>query len=232
MGQAGIKWTTTDRFSSEHGVKICIHGHSKYGKTMLCSTAPRPFIISAEKGLLSLRKFSIPTAEVTSVQELTDVYKWVTTSKDANNFDTICLDSISEIGEVILANALTQVKDPRQAYGLMAEQLLQVIKAFRDLTGKHVYFISKTEPLKDEMTGQIKWGPMIPGRKVSPQIPYLFDEFFCIRLHPSKDTEGNHYRYLQTQPDLQYDAGDRSGSLSPIEPPDLTHIIKKIMSGA
>lgn len=225
----GLKWTSTERFSSEHGVKVCVYGASKYGKTKLCATAPRPLIISAEKGLLSLRGFSIPAIEVTTVEELTEAYNWLVSSRDAAQFDTVCLDSISEIGEVILAHALTQVKDPRMAYGEVIEKLSMVIRCFRDLPKKHVYFICKMEPLKDEMTGQVKWGPMLPGKKMGPQLPYFFDEFFCIRLHPSKDPSGNHYRYLQTAPDLQYDAGDRSGSLAPMEPPDLTHIFNKIM---
>jgi hypothetical protein len=67
----------------------------------------------------------------------------------------------------------------------------------------------------------------MPGSKLGPQLPYLFDEVF--RLGINKTPQGEQYRFLQTQPDLQCDAKDRSGALDPIEQPDLNHVITKIL---
>lgn len=221
-----LKFTTTDQAAQLHGVKVLVYGPSGVGKTTLCATAPAPIIISAEAGLLSLRKFTIPVIEIKTVEDLTEAHRWCMQSAEAAQFATVCIDSISEIGEVVLANAKRQVKDPRQAYGELLEKMMATIKAFRDLPGKHVYMAAKMEPVKDELTGVVRYMASMPGAKLGPQLPYLFDEVF--RMGINKTPQGEAYRFLQTQPDLQYDAKDRSGTLDPIEPPDLNHVFSKI----
>lgn len=222
-----LKFTMTDQASLQHGVKMLVYGLSGSGKTVLCSTAPVPVILSAEAGLLSLRRFSLPVIEIRSVEDLTEAHRWCLTSHEAKMFQTVCIDSISEIGELVLANAKKQVKDPRQAYGELIEKMMTTIKAYRDLPGKHVYMSAKMEPVKDEMTGIVRYMASMPGSKLGPQLPYLYDEVF--RLGINKTTQGEQYRFLQTSSDLQYDAKDRSGSLDPVEPPDLTRVINKIL---
>jgi len=222
-----IQFTTTDQASAKSGVKVLVYGDSGMGKTTLCATAPAPIIVSAESGLLSLRKFRIPVIEVKTIDQLTEAYNWALQSAEARQFATFCIDSISEIGEVVLANAKKQVKDPRQAYGELIEKMTMTIRAFRDLPGKHVYMAAKMEPMKDELSGVVKYGPGMPGSKLGPQLPYYFDEVF--RLGVNKTVQGETYRFLQTQPDLQYTAKDRSGSLAAIESPDLNHVFAKIL---
>lgn len=222
-----LKFTTTDQAAQLHGVKMLIYGVSGVGKTTLCATAPQPIILSAEAGLLSLRKFQIPVIEIRTVDDLTEAHRWCQQAAEARQFSTVCIDSITEIGEVVLANAKRQVKDPRQAYGELIEKMMTTIKAFRDLQGKHIYMAAKAEPVKDEMTGVVRYMASMPGSKLGPQLPYLFDEVF--RLGINKTPQGEQYRFLQTQPDLQYDAKDRSGALDPIEPPDLNHVVSKIL---
>mgnify|MGYP000196209797 CR=1 FL=1 len=222
-----LTFTTTDQAAQLHGVKALVYGPSGSGKTALCATAPSPIILSAEAGLLSLRKFQIPVIEIKTVEDLTEAHRWCQQSAEARQFATVCIDSISEIGEVVLANAKLQVKDPRQAYGELIEKMTRTIRAFRDLRGKHVYMAAKMEPVKDETTGIVRYMASMPGSKLGPQLPYLFDEVF--RLGINKTPQGEQYRFLQTQPDLQYDAKDRSGALDTIEPPDLNHVITKIL---
>ena len=222
-----LKFTTTGEAGKIHGVKMLVYGLSGAGKTTLCATAPAPLILSAEAGLLALRKHNIPVIEIKTVDDLTEAHRWCQQAKEAEQFQTICIDSITEIGEVVLANAKKQVKDPRQAYGELIEKMMTTIKAFRDLSGKHVYMAAKMEPVKDEMTGIVRYMSSMPGSKLGPQLPYLFDEVF--RLGINKTPDGAEYRFLQTQPDLQYDAKDRSGALDNIEPPDINHVINKIL---
>jgi len=222
-----LQFSTTDQASAAAGVKVLVYGDAGMGKTTLCATAPAPIIISAESGLLSLRKYRIPVIEIKTIDQLTEAYDWCIRSAEARQFATICIDSISEIGEVVLANAKRQVKDPRQAYGELIEKMTMTIRAFRDLPGKHVYMAAKMEPMKDELTNVVKYGPSMPGAKLGPQLAYFFDEVF--RLGVNKTPQGETYRFLQTQPDLQYTAKDRSGSLAAIESPDLNHVFTKIL---
>jgi hypothetical protein len=68
----------------------------------------------------------------------------------------------------------------------------------------------------------------MPGSKLGPKLPYFFDEVFRIGIN--KTPQGEQYRFLQTQPDIQYDAKDRSGSLDILEVPFLGSIFNKILS--
>lgn len=225
-----IELKSSRELATLHGVKMLVYGRAGMGKTVLCSTAPNPVILSAESGLLSLRHVDIPVVEIKTIQDLIDAEQWAREAEEAKQFETICLDSITEIGEVVLANAKEQVNDPRQAYGELIEKMNATIKAFRDLRGKHVYMSAKLGRDKDEHTGITLAGPSMPGRTVGPQLPYLFDEVF--NLDVGKLDNGDSYRYLRTAPDFSYDAKDRSGALDAIEKPDLTHIINKINTGA
>lgn len=224
-----LKFTSTREAGLLHGVKALVYGEAGSGKTSLIASAPSPILISAEAGLLSLRNMDIPVIIVHSIDELNDAYNWCKTSEESRQYETVGLDSITEIAEVVLATAKLLAKDPRQAYGEMQEKMTTLVKAFRDLEGKHVYMSAKMEPMKDDMTGIVKYSPAMPGTKLGPQLPYLFDEVF--RLGVGKADDGSMFRFLQTAPDLQYVAKDRSGSLDAWEQPDLTAIITKIKGG-
>ena len=128
-----------------NGVKLLVYGQAGAGKTSLIRTLPNPVVFSAEGGLLSLAQDNIPFIEVTDMATLTEAYKWVTESDDAKKFDSVALDSISEIAEVVLSSEKKKSKDPRQAYGALQEIIGDLIRAFRDIQGKNVYFSAKLE---------------------------------------------------------------------------------------
>ena len=222
-----LNFTTTDRAAQLNGVKVLVYGQAGAGKTVLASTAPDPFLISAEGGELSLRHVQMPMAKVATVDDLKDIYAWCEKSHEAKQFQTICIDNLSEIAEVVLNNAKRQVKDPRQAYGELIEKMETTIRMFRDLPGRNVYMSAKMEPTKDELTGVVKYGPAMPGSKLGSKLPYFFDEVF--RLGINKTPQGESYRFLQTQPDMQYEAKDRSGALAAVELPHLAQLFNKIL---
>lgn len=225
-----INFTTTKEANKINGVKILVYGLSGVGKTTLCKTCPKPIMISAESGLLSLADQDIPVMEISTAKDLEEALKmFASNHKHVQGFKTIFIDSITEIGEVVLSNAKKNVKDPRQAYGELIEKMNDLIKDFRDLKGWNVVMVSKMEHSKDDLTNTTSYRPSMPGSKLGQQLPYLFDEVFCLRI--GKTAEGKEYRYLQTQPDIQYEAKDRSGSLDVVERPDLTHVFNKILEG-
>lgn len=238
-----MTWTNTTQVNADAGVKILVHAQSGAGKTLLCATLPKPCILSAESGLLSLNKrnlekvygignqsisYEIPVFIVQSLQELRQAYQWFRNSPDARKaFKSICLDSITEMAEKWLSTLKASTKDPRQAYGQMLDDMMELVRAFRDLEGYHVYFSSKMEGMKDEVSNVIRFGPMMPGSKLGPNLPYLFDEVFYLGIRQSQD--GRKERFLRTDQDLQFVAKDRSGCLDEIEPPHLWHCIHKII---
>lgn len=217
---------TTDQ-TQHSGVKVLVYGKAGIGKTTLCATAPRPFILSAESGLLSLRKYRIPYAEIKTPPELDEALTWA--YQNLQHFDTLCLDSVSEILEVAIATLKKTKNDPRQAYGDLVDNYLPKLRQFRDLPGKHVVLTSKMGSMKDEVTGAVLYGPDAPGKELPKQLPYLVDEVFY--LGSDLTPQGQPYRFLRTSPNYQFEAKDRSGSLNELEQPDLKAIFAKIMKG-
>lgn len=213
------------------GIKILVHGPAGAGKTSLCATTGEStIIISAESGLLSLRGHDIPVIEVKSLDEMYEAYDYVVNNPDGQAFKWVCLDSISEIAEVVLNHEKKVAKDPRQAYGALAEKMTDLIRAFRDLPGRNVYFSCKQERTKDEQSGAMLYYPAMPGNMLKQGVGYFFDEVMALRVE--KDADGNPTRWLQTSRDFNYEAKDRSGCLEMFEAPNLAEIAAKISSTA
>lgn len=210
---------------SANGVKLLVYGQAGAGKTSLVKTLPKPIVLSAEGGLLSIQDADIPYIEIASMDDLREAFTWCKDSKEAQAFETVALDSISEVAEVVLAHELKKNKDGRAAYGEMNTTMTELIRAFRDLPNKHVYFSAKLEKSQDEM-GKLLYNPGMPGKSLTQGLPYFFDEVLALRVE--RDAEGVTQRALMCDSDGLWLAKDRSGKLAAWEAPDLGAIIKKI----
>jgi len=207
------------------GVKLLVYGQAGAGKTSLIKTLPAPIVLSAEGGLLSIQDADLPFIEISDMETLREAWKWLSESAEAKEYQSVALDSISEIAEVVLNGEKKATKDPRQAYGAMQEQMADIIRAFRDLPGRHVYMSAKLEKTQDEM-GRVLYAPSMPGNKTGQSLPYFFDEVLALRVE--KDAEGSTQRALMCDSDGLWLAKDRSGKLEGWEAPDLGAIINKI----
>ena len=210
---------------SANGVKVLVYGQAGAGKTSLITTLPNPIVLSAEGGLLSIQDANLPYLEIGNMETLKEAYEWLLGSAEAKGFQSVALDSISEIAEVVLNHEKKVAKDPRQAYGSMQEQMADIIRAFRDLPERHVYMSAKLEKTQDEM-GRVLYAPSMPGNKTGQALPYFFDEVLALRVE--KDAEGVTQRAFMCDSDGLWLAKDRSGKLSSWEAPDLAEIIAKI----
>jgi len=215
--------------STEHiaadGVKMLVYGAAGAGKTSLIPTLPSPVVLSAEGGLLSIAGANIPFVDVQDMDTLRDAYAWLKDSAEAKPYKSVCLDSISEVAEVVLAAELRKNKDGRAAYGEMNSTMAELIRAFRDLPGRHVYMSAKLEKSQDE-TGRMLYNPSMPGKSLTQQLPYFFDFVFPLRVE--RDAEGKTQRALMTDSDGLWLAKSRSHQLDAWEAPDLGAIINKI----
>jgi phage nucleotide-binding protein len=214
---------------SAGNVKMLVYGQAGAGKTSLIPTLPNPVVLSAEGGLLSISGSDVSFIEIGTIEALHEAYQWAAESEEAAGFESVCLDSISEIGETVLAAEMKRAKDPRQAYGEMQHQMGDLIRAFRDLPGKHVYCTAKLEKAQDEQ-GRMLYSPSMPGNKTGQALPYFFDEVLALRVE--KDAEGVAQRALQCDTDGLWQAKDRSGRLDMWELPDLGTVIGKIRGEA
>ena len=186
---------------SDKGLKVLVYGQAGCGKTTLSKTLPKPIVLSAEGGLLSLKDDNIPFIEIKSMDDLHEAYEWVNKSKD---YESVVLDSISEIAEVVLSHEKKINKDGRAAYGEMDTQLSEM--------GRMLYF------------------PSLPGNKTAQKLPYFFDEVLALRIE--KDEDGKTQRALMCDSDGLWLAKDRSGKLEAWEAPDLGEIIAKVGGAA
>jgi len=211
-----------------NGVKVLVYGQAGAGKTSLVKTLPNPIVLSAEGGLLSIQDVDLPYIEISDMDTLKEAYTWLAESDEAKQYQSVALDSISEIAEVVLNAEKKATKDPRQAYGAMQEQMADIIRAFRDLPGRHVYMSAKLEKTQDEM-GRVLYAPSMPGNKTGQALPYFFDEVLALRVE--KDSEGVTQRAMMCDSDGLWLAKDRSGKLDAWEAPDLGAIIAKIQGG-
>ena len=86
------------------GAKLLVYGISGAGKTTLCQTVPgKTLVVSMEAGLLSIKDAKNVTAiEVKEAAEIEEIAQLLESGK--LDYDTVCLDSVTEMSEIVLAN--------------------------------------------------------------------------------------------------------------------------------
>lgn len=209
----------------KNGIKVLVYGKGGIGKTKLMGTAPKPLVLSCEGGLLSLEEDDIPYIKIETVEDIYEAYDYIVGRK-GRKYETIGLDSFSEMAEVVLADHKKNEKDARQAYMKMADEMYDIVRKFRDIKGKNVVFSAKRMSKADADTGLTMYVPSAPGQAVPDFLPYQFDEVFYMTFH-EKDN-GQKQRVLITETSYEHDAKDRSGKLNKMERPNLTKIFRKI----
>lgn len=207
------------------GVKVLVFGPAGAGKTTLCATTgTRTLVLSVEGGLLSIRDAEhVDAIEIRSVQEMRDVYAALKGGE--HDYEWVCLDSLSEIAELCLKEEKARAgNDIRRAYGELADTMLVLTRAFRDLP-LNVLYTCKQELI--EAGGVMIRKPSLPGKKLNTDIPYLFDELFWLRRWETE--EGETKRALLTVGNEQIpDCKDRSGSLAKWIKPNLAQLCATI----
>src|ERR1019366_1373634 len=111
-------------FAKTFGVKLLCYGPPGSAKTPMCNYAPRPLLLATEPGLLSMRGSTVPTYEASTPAKINDFFKWFFSSVETKNFDTLCIDSVSQMADVFLQQSLKDNKHGMKAYGEMAESTM------------------------------------------------------------------------------------------------------------
>jgi len=222
-----MKFQSISEAVEDNGLKCLVHGLAGVGKTVLSATTGEPtLIINAEGGLLSIKRAPnyIKVKTVKSFEDINEVYDYL--KDEEHGFKWVILDSISDVAEVVLSEEKKIAKDARQAYGALAEQMMNLIRKFRDLKNINVLFTAKQAKKEDQDSGVTTYLPSMPGNNLTQNISYLFDEVFALIVE--EDSEGNEKRYLQTRRTFNMEAKDRSGMLAQKEKANMKHIYNKI----
>ncbi len=210
------------------GVKSLMYGGPGSGKTPLVMTAPRPVLCVCEPGMLTMRKATnVPAWEAYTPERIEEFFEWVTKSSEAKNFDTVCVDSVSQMAEIVTVAELKKNKDGRKAYGEMARYIMAKMNALYYMPNKHVYLIAKQGNFEEE-GGTIR-KPYFPGKELNVQVPHMYDEVWHIGLNtiPGQPKPVVADRTVSTFGTF---ARDRSGQLEELEYPDLSTLFKKCLS--
>lgn len=214
-------------FATRSNVKILTYGAPGSGKTPALKTAPRPVVCLIENGAGSLSDaHNIPAWGGFTLETANEFLDWVLKSNEAKNFDTICMDSISQYCELQLGGAKKRNSHGMKAYGEMQERVMEKLNALYALKEKHLYIIAKEMTI--EIGGASCLRPYFPGKALSSEIPHLFD----VILHAEKINLPGHPKPVnafRAQETFNILARDRYGKLAEHVPQDLTYIINTSM---
>lgn len=214
-------------FAANFGVKALVYGPPGRGKTPVCNSAPRPVLCASEPGLLSMRGSQVTTCQAFTVADIDNFYNWLWGSREADNFDTVCVDSVTQQAEIILTEQLKKNKDGRKAYGEMSRIMMGYMNGLYYTRNKHTYLICK-QGYVEESGIKVRM-PYFPGQDLLIKVPHLYDEILQLDQHTVPGVGAvNAFRCL---PSYDARARDRSGRLSEFEEPDLTKLFNKILQG-
>lgn len=218
-----------NELAKRYAVKSLCYGPPGRGKTPVIQTAPRPMILVTEPGMLSLRKITnIPAWEAYDDKRIDEFFEWLFKSNETKNFDTVCIDSVSEMAEIYLKAALKKNKHGLAAYGEMADRVMPHINGLYHLQNLNTYLICKQEIIEVDNINTKQ--PYFPGNVCKTQIPHKYDVILHLDDYniPNSPPPG-HFRCFRTSATMGVTARDRSGNLAEFEPLDLTALFKKAM---
>lgn len=217
-------------FAVNFGLKAVIYGGPGSGKTPVCvKTAPNPVLLLCEAGALTLKDSNVPTWPAFTEAKIDEFMTWFTTSAEAAKFDTLVIDSVTQMSEIILDKYLGgrskagNSPDGRKAYGEMARQTMEYLNKLYFMPRKHILLVSKQG--SDTVMGMEQTRPIMPGKDLNVRIPHLVDGVFHMGIHMSSGVMDR--VTLMCIGDLTTMARDRSGQLAQYEEPDMSRIIAK-----
>ena len=206
------------------GVNVLLYGRAGIGKTCALAQCPKPIIVSAEGGLLSLQHTDTPYVDVADMKQLREVYKWLSSSNEADKYRTVCIDSLSEICDIAFIDCKRRVGNkPAELYPELRSSVLPLLTAFRSM--KKNFIATARETTKQFKRDDITM-PTVVGNKLAEDVAYVFD----VVLHYTLDADDK--RIVYTNNSCGSIAKDRTGLLPPIIKDTsnlLSFVIKKII---
>ena len=213
----------------QFGVKSLVYGGPGMGKTPIIATAPAPILLPIETGLLSLAPYpNVPCWPIARTSQMIDeFFRWFFHSSEANQFHTLCIDSVSQMCQVRLDEAKLVRRDPRKAYGDLFDWAMPYLTTLYYMQRKHMYLICKQEEFQETAEKTIT-RPSFPGQALGKEARHLYD--LIMRAELSGGLPGLPPNVFRTKGSYNIEARDRSGKLAEFEPTNLTHIISKILN--
>lgn len=229
--------------AQNYGMKAVLYSGPGMGKTPMLTALPQPVALIAEPGTLSVRdavKYGhVPAWEGFTGDRIREFFEWWFKSAEARQFNSLGIDSGSQIAEIILGYELKRNKDGRRAYGEMSRQVMEWFDQLFFQPQKNVFIICKEMSvevgknvtkqdgvLMIEPTFQAR--PYFPGKELNVLVPHRYDSI--LHVEDAHIPGVGKTRAIRTAGTDEVMARDRSGKLAELEPPDLAALIRKAMA--
>lgn len=210
------------QFAQLYGCKAIVYGAPGSAKTPLINTAPRPVLLACEPGMLSMRGSNVPTCQAFTPAAIDDFFKWFFNSVETKNFDTLAIDSVSQMADIYLQQALKTNKHGLKAYGDMATAVMDHLRPLFFTQQKHTYLICK-QSIENNVSR-----PWFPGQQLNIEIPHMYD--FILHLGIKNVPGVGQTKAFQCNESFDFLARNRTGNLSDYEQPDFGKLVQKAMS--
>jgi energy-coupling factor transporter ATP-binding protein EcfA2 len=155
-------------------------------------------------------------------------------------YQTVFIDSLTQAMRLCRGWAETQPesfsdrgrKDLRGTYGLVAREGVTLLQQFQRGRSRNVIFVAVLERHVDD-TGFAVWRPQIEGAKTTREMPAIIDVIVTLEQLDFGDDKPLSRAFVCTSPNIwRLPARDRSGRLEQLEPPNLQHLLDKLLNPA
>jgi len=219
---------------------VLVYGEPGSGKTTFAGTCIKkfkPIILSAESGLLSLRDMGdFDYIKIEKFQDLIDAHDYLAL-KD-NPYDTVIIDSLTEIQQECMAHIIQSKDDEVVAlgdyklpnikdWGALGSVMTKTIKYFRNMD-KNLIVTALADRVTNEETLETKIQPSLQG-KLKDTVAAYFDEVLYLHTRERiKDDKKETVHVISTENNGKWIAKDRSGKLASLVKPDFCEIYEAI----
>jgi AAA domain len=226
---------------------MIIFGASKCGKSWLGSTTPAPrLILDAESGsrFVPGRKTrwdpktqQPPQADDTWETCLVPVHDYATVQaalqwliSGSHPFNSVVLDSISEIQQRAVDSLVGTDQMRQQDWGALLRVVSDTVRKFRDLVSNPVHPLWAVVYLAMAMQRDGKWRPLVQGQ-LRDYLPYYADICGYLFANPPIDAAGTwpgNRLLVMSHPD--FETGQRVGGVfgQIIDNPDISQMVRTV----
>lgn len=155
---------------------------------------------------------------------------WKRLSDNPGRFETVVIDSLSEIADLCVVEELERTNAQgnkvhgQAAYGEMASKVIKMIRAFIALPCNVLFTCQQGRVQNDE--GRMFFGPLLPGKQANIKLPYLVPFIAVLRLKQDGENIERCFQFIGNE---EYIAGQRGDADLAYEKPDWTNIFNKII---
>ncbi len=214
---------------------VLVSGPNKIGKSSWCSNAPDTLFLATEPGLNALDVYQVP---IDSWDKLLNVCSRL--AEESHNFKTIIIDTIDNAYKLCaeyICHKFNIEHESDLGYGkgwsLIHTEFQRVLTkmAFQPY-GLYLISHSQEKAIETRTGKYTRIVPTLPDKARQTVIGLVDIILFC-DFEISSDEEGKpiYRRVLRTKPNLNYEAGDRTGRLPEVIDLDF-HKFQKAFNGS